>query len=114
MKPKSWTDHDSGSEVNIGFLRLYVWYQMTEDGLDRWAFSFAGRKSEPRYASRESAKLAGLRFAKKFMTEAVSIIEQMDGYSDPPERGPKDPAAEADAQAEREWIASLFTAGLEG
>ncbi len=89
---------------------------MTEGGLDRWAFSFAGRKSELKYRSREAAKLAGLRFGKKFMTEAVGLIEQMDGYSDPPKRG-QDPQikadVEADAEAEREWMASLFTARLD-
>lgn len=87
---------------------------MTEGGLDRWAFSFAGRKSEPRYRSREAAKLAGLRFGKKFMTEAVGLIEQVEGYSDPPKRDPDSQTkaeAEADAETERDWVASLFTTG---
>lgn len=107
MKPLKWVDQPTSSEAFLGFIRFYVWLQGKN-----WVFSFAGRKSDPKYRSREAAKLAGLRFAKKFMVEAIGLIEQSEGYSDPPKRSPKRPGSEADEQAEQEWTASLFTAGV--
>lgn len=113
VKPPSWTDSHAGSEATIGFIRLWVWYQLTEEGLDRWGFAFMGYRSEVRYRSRDAAKLACLRFAKKFMTEAIEAIDQTEGYSDPTPGTPKDKVElEAKAKAEDKWIASLFSAGL--